>query len=88
MKPTPSQRRRGPRVALLALVLCSLLVPLAFIFDRAPSGTPLSASRPTPLVVAPARGSANAHASGGSGRPVPSDCAVLFRITNRLLLLF
>uniref|UniRef100_A0ACD5YBB6 Uncharacterized protein n=1 Tax=Avena sativa TaxID=4498 RepID=A0ACD5YBB6_AVESA len=38
MKPTPSQRRRGPRVALLALVLCSLLVPLAFIFDRAPSG--------------------------------------------------
>ena len=40
MKPTPSQRRRGPRVALLALVFCSLLVPLAFIFDRAPAGTP------------------------------------------------
>jgi hypothetical protein len=33
------KRRRGPRVAVLALVLCSLLVPLAFLFDRAPSGT-------------------------------------------------
>uniref|UniRef100_A0A453ANK0 Galacturonosyltransferase 7 n=2 Tax=Aegilops tauschii subsp. strangulata TaxID=200361 RepID=A0A453ANK0_AEGTS len=38
MKATPPQRRRGPRLVLLALVLCSLLVPLAFIFDRAPTG--------------------------------------------------
>jgi alpha-1,4-galacturonosyltransferase len=37
--PAPLKRRRGPRVAVLALVLCSLLVPLAFLFDRAPSGT-------------------------------------------------
>ncbi|CAN6169271.1 unnamed protein product [Urochloa humidicola] len=36
--PAPLKRRRGPRVAVLALVLCSLLVPLAFLFDRAPSG--------------------------------------------------
>ncbi|CAL5061001.1 unnamed protein product [Urochloa decumbens] len=34
----PLKRRRGPRVAVLALVLCSLLVPFAFLFDRAPSG--------------------------------------------------
>lgn len=37
--PAALKRRRGPRVAVLALVLCSLLVPLAFLFDRAPSGT-------------------------------------------------
>ncbi|CAN6206496.1 unnamed protein product [Urochloa humidicola] len=36
--PAPLKRRRGPRVAVLALVLCSLLVPFAFLFDRAPSG--------------------------------------------------
>ena len=36
--PAALKRRRGPRVAVLALVLCSLLVPLAFLFDRAPSG--------------------------------------------------
>ena len=73
MKPTPSQRRRGPRVALLALVLCSLLVPLAFVFDRAPAGTSLP---PTPsaypslslrLGVQRMR-----RASGGSGRLVRS----------------
>ncbi|KAM0834441.1 hypothetical protein ACQ4PT_063595 [Festuca glaucescens] len=50
MKPTPSQRRRGPRVALLALVLCSLLVPLAFIFDRAPSVLPLPRTEPPKAV--------------------------------------
>uniref|UniRef100_A0A0D9X301 Hexosyltransferase n=1 Tax=Leersia perrieri TaxID=77586 RepID=A0A0D9X301_9ORYZ len=33
-----AKRRRGPRVAVLALVLCSLLVPLAFLFDRSQSG--------------------------------------------------
>ncbi|KQK14603.1 probable galacturonosyltransferase 7 isoform X2 [Brachypodium distachyon] len=37
MKATPPQRRRGPRVAVLALVLCSLLVPLAILFDHASS---------------------------------------------------
>ncbi|KAL6896626.1 hypothetical protein ACP4OV_007198 [Aristida adscensionis] len=36
--PAASKRRRGPRGAALALLLCSLLVPLAFLFDRAPSG--------------------------------------------------
>ncbi|XP_004958714.1 probable galacturonosyltransferase 7 isoform X1 [Setaria italica] len=36
--PAPLKRRRGPRVAVLALVLCSLLVPFAFLFDRAPTG--------------------------------------------------
>jgi len=36
--PAALKRRRGPRVAVLALVFCSLLVPFAFLFDRAPSG--------------------------------------------------
>jgi hypothetical protein len=47
------KRRRGPRVAVLALVLCSLLVPLAFLFDRAPSGTSTvypTLSRSLPLI--------------------------------------
>ncbi|KAG2647606.1 hypothetical protein PVAP13_2KG585800 [Panicum virgatum] len=35
--PAALKRRRGPRVAVLALVFCSLLVPFAFLFDRAPS---------------------------------------------------
>jgi alpha-1,4-galacturonosyltransferase len=39
LPPAPLKRRRGPRVAVLALVLCSLLVPFAFLlFDRAPAG--------------------------------------------------
>lgn len=34
-----SKRRwRGPAVAVLALVVCSLLVPLAFLFGRFPAG--------------------------------------------------
>ncbi|TVU01169.1 hypothetical protein EJB05_53382 [Eragrostis curvula] len=33
-----AKRRRGPRAAVLALLLCSLLVPLAFLFDLSPSG--------------------------------------------------
>jgi hypothetical protein len=37
LPPAPLKRWRGPRVAVLALVLCSLLVPFAFLlFDRAP----------------------------------------------------
>jgi alpha-1,4-galacturonosyltransferase len=37
--PAPLKRRRAPRVAVLALVLCSLLVPFAFLlFDRGPAG--------------------------------------------------
>lgn len=36
--PAALKRRRAPRVAVLALVLCSLLVPFAFLFDRGPSG--------------------------------------------------
>ncbi|KAM0834442.1 hypothetical protein ACQ4PT_063595 [Festuca glaucescens] len=72
MKPTPSQRRRGPRVALLALVLCSLLVPLAFIFDRAPSGYVTTDERrrqevfvPPFVHVEPSKG------GGGAVDPVP-----------------
>jgi alpha-1,4-galacturonosyltransferase len=88
MKPTPSQRRRGPRAALLALVLCSLLVPLAFIFDRAPSGTSSLLANPLrlPPADAPVRGSANAALPvdlGASFRPIPS--AVFLNFTNRLL---
>jgi hypothetical protein len=75
MKPTPSQRRRGPRVALLALVLCSLLVPLAFIFDRAPSGTSPLRLASLPPAVAPLRGSANAARM----RAPPVDLGVRFR---------
>ncbi|KAJ1292457.1 hypothetical protein BS78_02G392700 [Paspalum vaginatum] len=36
--PAPLKRRRAPRVAVLTLVFCSLLVPFAFLFDRGPSG--------------------------------------------------
>jgi alpha-1,4-galacturonosyltransferase len=34
----PAKRRRGPRLAVLALVFCSLLVPIAFLFNRFPAG--------------------------------------------------
>ncbi|XP_062215714.1 probable galacturonosyltransferase 7 [Phragmites australis] len=33
----PAKRRRGPRLAVLALVFCSLLVPIAFLFNRFPT---------------------------------------------------
>ncbi|KAK3147347.1 hypothetical protein QOZ80_3BG0281230 [Eleusine coracana subsp. coracana] len=33
----PAKRRRGPRLAVLALVFCSLLVPIAFLFNRFPA---------------------------------------------------
>lgn len=36
--PPPAKRRRGPRLAVLALVFCSLLVPIAFLFNRFPAG--------------------------------------------------
>ncbi|KAL5209475.1 hypothetical protein ABZP36_005098 [Zizania latifolia] len=35
--PPPAKRRRGPRLAVLALVFCSLLVPIAFLFNRFPA---------------------------------------------------
>ncbi|XP_072977230.1 probable galacturonosyltransferase 7 isoform X2 [Typha angustifolia] len=41
MKATPQQvkrRWRGPALAVLALVVCSLLVPVAFLFGRFPAG--------------------------------------------------
>jgi hypothetical protein len=42
----PAKRRRGPRLAVLALVFCSLLVPIAFLFNRFPAGES-SASSPS-----------------------------------------
>lgn len=51
--PAALKRRRGPRVAVLALVLCSLLVPLAFLFDRAPSGYVTTDERRRQEVVLP-----------------------------------
>ncbi|XP_062211139.1 probable galacturonosyltransferase 7 isoform X2 [Phragmites australis] len=33
----PAKRRRGPRLAVLALVFCSLLVPIAFLFNHFPA---------------------------------------------------
>ncbi|XP_062188627.1 probable galacturonosyltransferase 7 isoform X2 [Phragmites australis] len=53
MKAVAAQRRRGPRVAVLALVLCSLLVPLAFLFDRSPSGYVTTEERHRQEVVLP-----------------------------------
>jgi hypothetical protein len=46
----PAKRRRGPRLAVLALVFCSLLVPIAFLFNRFPAGESSASSRydPTP----------------------------------------
>lgn len=47
----PAKRRRGPRLAVLALVFCSLLVPIAFLFNRFPAGEffpSLSVPRPSP----------------------------------------
>jgi hypothetical protein len=79
--PAPLKRRRGPRVAVLALVLCSLLVPLAFLFDRAPSGTYPTLPYPSSLACAlgwdsGARGpprSDHRVSAGGSGAPAPSS---------------
>uniref|UniRef100_A0A0E0EG98 Hexosyltransferase n=1 Tax=Oryza meridionalis TaxID=40149 RepID=A0A0E0EG98_9ORYZ len=51
--PPPAKRRRGPRVAVLALVLCSLLVPLAFLFDRSQSGYVTTDERRRQEVVLP-----------------------------------
>ncbi|KAJ3682941.1 hypothetical protein LUZ60_013168 [Juncus effusus] len=34
----PGKRRRGPSMVVLALVVCSLLVPFAFLFGRFPAG--------------------------------------------------
>ncbi|KAF0907554.1 hypothetical protein E2562_018366 [Oryza meyeriana var. granulata] len=48
-----AKRRRGPRVAVLALVLCSLLVPLAFLFDRSQSGYVTTDERHRQEVVLP-----------------------------------
>ncbi|KAL6657205.1 hypothetical protein ACP70R_004985 [Stipagrostis hirtigluma subsp. patula] len=48
-----AKRRRGPRGAVLALVLCSLLVPLAFLFDSAPSGYVTTEERHRQEVVLP-----------------------------------
>lgn len=42
----PAKRRRGPRLAVLALVFCSLLVPIAFLFNRFPAGESLTLSQP------------------------------------------
>ena len=50
----PAKRRRGPLLAVLALVFCSLLVPIAFLFNRFPAGEYLFSPpripgmRPTP----------------------------------------
>jgi hypothetical protein len=69
--PAALKRRRGPRVAVLALVLCSLLVPLAFLFDRAPSGTYRTLPRSLPPN-ARARITARVPA-GRSGAPASSS---------------
>ena len=42
----PAKRRRGPRLAVLALVFCSLLVPIAFLFNRFPAGESSALSPP------------------------------------------
>lgn len=49
----PAKRRRGPRLAVLALVFCSLLVPITFLFNRFPAGEffpSLSVPRPSPRI--------------------------------------
>ncbi|XP_062188247.1 probable galacturonosyltransferase 7 [Phragmites australis] len=48
-----AKRRMGPRVAVLALVLCSLLVPFTFLFDRSPSGYVTTEERHRQEVVLP-----------------------------------
>ncbi|KAL5198877.1 hypothetical protein ABZP36_002389 [Zizania latifolia] len=60
MKATPppppaaaAKRLRGPRVVVLALVFCSLLVPFAFLFDRSPSGYVTTDERHRQEVVLP-----------------------------------
>lgn len=85
--PAALKRRRGPRVAVLALVLCSLLVPLAFLFDRAPSGTyptlPFLARFPPMRIGLGARGpprSDHRVSAGGSGAPAPSSGWSLARL--------
>ncbi|KAF6999336.1 hypothetical protein CFC21_015380 [Triticum aestivum] len=79
MKATPPQRRRGPRLVLLALVLCSLLVPLAFIFDRAPTGYVTTDERRRQEVVFHSFDPVEPIGGGGGGGavdPVPVKVAV------------
>ncbi|KAM0841424.1 hypothetical protein ACQ4PT_059039 [Festuca glaucescens] len=50
----PAKRRRGPRLAVLALVFCSLLVPIAFLFNRFPA-VYVTDERPEQEVILPER---------------------------------
>lgn len=63
----PAKRRRGPRLAVLALVFCSLLVPIAFLFNRFPAGesSALSPPRHDP---APEEAPDSGNAGGGADR--------------------
>lgn len=75
----PAKRRRGPRLAVLALVFCSLLVPIAFLFNRFPTGEFDSSS--LDLIAARAARPPDVGNAGGSadrigsvpGRSVPGS---------------
>jgi len=70
----PAKRRRGPRLAVLALVFCSLLVPIAFLFNRFPAGESSALSPPaaTPRPRRPRIRGMRAAARIGSA-PCPAD---------------
>ncbi|KAJ1297311.1 hypothetical protein BS78_01G365700 [Paspalum vaginatum] len=63
----PAKRRRGPRLAVLALVFCSLLVPIAFLFNRFPA-VYVTDERPQQEIDLPSFGRVGFE-SGGSDAP-------------------
>ena len=67
----PAKRRRGPRLAVLALVFCSLLVPIAFLFNRFPAGESSALSPPAATPRPRIRGMRAAARIGSA--PCPAD---------------
>jgi len=91
----PAKRRRGPRLAVLALVFCSLLVPIAFLFNRFPAGesSASSPSRPHARGTPGIWGNAGVGANRISAVPhgsVPRSfvpCVIVQRVVLAILLL-
>uniref|UniRef100_A0A0E0CZY9 Hexosyltransferase n=1 Tax=Oryza meridionalis TaxID=40149 RepID=A0A0E0CZY9_9ORYZ len=70
--PPPAKRRRGPRLAVLALVFCSLLVPIAFLFNRFPA-VYVTDERPQQEIDLPSFGRMGLERSGGVTVVKPED---------------
>ncbi|XP_039830532.1 probable galacturonosyltransferase 7 isoform X1 [Panicum virgatum] len=75
----PAKRRRGPRLAVLALVFCSLLVPIAFLFNRFPA-VYVTDERPQQEIDLPSFDHRTEFESGGSVNEVSSNSAGVIEV--------